>query len=61
MSFTNFTTNQSHSFGGEFLELVKDEKIKYNDKFDDPNLPGVITATIILKKVSCGTDLNIVQ
>jgi len=61
MSFTNFTTGKSHSFGGEFLELTPHERIRYTDKFDDPNLPGVIHVTITMKKVSCGTDLNIVQ
>ena len=61
MSFTNFTNNKSHSFGGEFLELVPDEKIKYSDKFDDVNLPGVMITTVILKKVSCGTDVTITQ
>jgi uncharacterized protein YndB with AHSA1/START domain len=61
MSFTNFTTGKSHSFGGEFLELVPHERLRYTDKFDDPNLPGVITVTVALKKVSCGTDLHIVQ
>lgn len=61
MSFTNFTTGNSHSFGGEFLELIPNEKIIYTDKFDDPNLPGTIKTTIILKKVSCGTDVNITQ
>jgi uncharacterized protein YndB with AHSA1/START domain len=61
MSFTNFTTQQSHSFGGEYLELVPNEMLRYTDKFDDPNLPGVIHVTISLKPVSCGTDLSIVQ
>ena len=61
MSFTNFTNGQSHSFGGTFLELVPHERIRYTDKFDDPNLPGEIQVTIDLKKVSCGTELNIVQ
>lgn len=61
MSFTNFTTGDSHSFGGEYLELVPDELIRYTDKFDDPNLPGVMQATISLKQVSCGTELSIVQ
>jgi uncharacterized protein YndB with AHSA1/START domain len=61
MSFTNFTTGSSHSFGGEYLELVPHERLRYTDKFDDPNLPGVITVTITLKKVSCGTELNIEQ
>jgi len=61
MSFTNFTTGNGHSFGGEFLELVPHERIRYTDKFDDPHLPGVITVTVTLKKVSCGTELNVVQ
>ena len=61
MSFTNFTTGKSHSFGGKYLELVPHERLRYSDKFDDPNLPGEIQVTINLKKVSCGTDVNIVQ
>jgi uncharacterized protein YndB with AHSA1/START domain len=61
MSFTNFGTGQSHSFSGEFLELVPHERLCYTDKFDDPNLPGVITVTVTLKKVMCGTELNIEQ
>jgi uncharacterized protein YndB with AHSA1/START domain len=61
MSFTNFTTGHSHSFGGEYLELVPNERIRHTDKFDDPNLPGVMTVTVSLKAVSCGTELNIVQ
>jgi uncharacterized protein YndB with AHSA1/START domain len=61
MSFTNFSTGKSHSFGGEYLELVPHERIRYSDRFDDPNLPGEIQTTITLKKVSCGTELNIVQ
>ena len=61
MSFTNFTTGNSHSFGGEYLELVPNERIRYTDRFDDPNLPGEMQTTITLKKVSCGTELNIVQ
>ena len=61
MSFTNFTTRQSHSFGGEYLELVPNERIRHTDKFDDPNLPGVMHVTISLKKVAMGTELNIVQ
>ena len=61
MSFTNFTTRQSHSFGGEYLELVPNELLRYTDKFDDPNLPGVMQVKISLKPVSCGTDLSIVQ
>ena len=61
MSFTNFTTGHSHSFGGEYLELVPHERLRYTDKFDDPNLPGVITVTVTLQKVSCGTELSIEQ
>ncbi len=61
MSFTNFTTGNSHSFGGTYLELVPHERIRYTDKFDDPNLPGEMQTTITLKKVSCGTELNVVQ
>ena len=61
MSFTNFTTGTSHSFGGEYLELTPHERIRYTDKFDDPNLPGEMQTTIDLKQVSCGTELNIVQ
>ena len=61
MSFTNFTTGQSHSFGGEYLELVPHERIRHTDKFDDPNLPGEMQVTVALKKVFCGTELNIVQ
>lgn len=61
MSFTNFTTGQGHSFGGEYLELVPNERVRYTDKFDDPNLPGVMQATVSLKAVSCGTELNVVQ
>jgi uncharacterized protein YndB with AHSA1/START domain len=61
MSFTNFTTGKSHSFGGEYLELVLHERICYTDKFDDPNLPGVMKVTILLEKVSCGTEVNITQ
>ncbi|HKW31106.1 MAG TPA: SRPBCC family protein [Verrucomicrobiae bacterium] len=61
MSFTNFGTGRSHSFGGTYVELVPNERIRYTDKFDDPNLPGQMQATITLKKVFCGTELNIVQ
>lgn len=61
MSFTNFTTQNSHSFGGEYYELVPNEKIRYGDKFDDPNLPGQMQTTVTLKAVSCGTEINIVQ
>ncbi len=61
MSFTNFGSGTSHSFGGEYLELVPHERIRYTDKFDDPNLPGVMTVTVSVKKVLCGTELNVVQ
>ena len=61
MSFTNFTNGQSHSFGGSYRELVPSEKIRYTDVFDDPNLPGEMQTTIVLKPVSCGTDIEIVQ
>ena len=61
MSFTNFTTGKSHSFGGRYLEMKPSELIRYTDKFDDPNLPGEMQTTVTLKKVSCGTELNVVQ
>jgi len=61
MSFTNFTNGQSHSFGGEYLELVPNERIRHTDKFDDPNLPGEMQVTISLKKVMIGTELNVIQ
>src|SRR5437763_12162453 len=61
MSFSNFTTGSSHSFGGEYLEIVPNERIRYTDRFDDPNLPGVIEVTVILKPVSVGTEINIEQ
>ena len=61
ISFTNFTTEKSHFFGGEYLELVPNELIRYTDQFEDPNLPGVIFVTVSLKAVSCGTELNVVQ
>ena len=61
MSFTNFTTQQSHAFGGEYLELIPNERIRYTDRFDDPGLPGLMTVTVTLTAVSCGTDLAIVQ
>lgn len=60
-SFTNFTTGQSHSFGGTYLELVPNERIRYTDKFDDPNLPGEMQGTISLRQVSCGTELSVLQ
>jgi uncharacterized protein YndB with AHSA1/START domain len=61
MSFTNLGTGHSHSFGGEYLELVPNERIRHTDSFDDPNLPGAMQVTVTLKKVSCGTELDIVQ
>jgi uncharacterized protein YndB with AHSA1/START domain len=61
MSFTNFGTGASHSFGGKYLELVPGEKLRYTDKFDDPNMPGEMTVNVTLKKVICGTEMNIVQ
>ena len=61
MSFRNFTTGHSHAFGGEYVELIPGERLRYTDKFDDPNLPGEIVVTVTLKKVSVGTDLSIVQ
>jgi uncharacterized protein YndB with AHSA1/START domain len=61
MSFRNFTTGQSHSFVGKYLELLPGERLRYTDKFDDPNLPGEIEVTVTLKKVLCGTEVNIVQ
>jgi uncharacterized protein YndB with AHSA1/START domain len=61
MAFTNFTSGSSHSFGGEYLELVPHVRIRYTDKFDDPNLPGSMQVTISLQQVSCGTELNITQ
>lgn len=61
MSFTNFTTGHSHSFGGEYLELVPNERIRHTDKFDDPNLPGEMRTTISLKQVLVGTEVSIVQ
>ena len=61
MSFTNFSTGNGHSFGGEYLEIVPNERIRYTDRFDDPNLPGVIEVTVQLKPVSCGTEVHIEQ
>lgn len=61
MSFTNFTTGKSHSFGGTYIDLVPNERIRYTEKFDDPNLPGEMQTTITLRKVSCGTEVSIVQ
>src|SRR6187397_2925813 len=61
MSFTNFTTKKSHSFGGKYLELVPGERLRYSDRFEDPNLPGEMITTVAIKPVSCGIDLNVVQ
>lgn len=61
MSFRNFTTGKSHSFGGKYLELVPNQKLRYTDVFDDPNLPGEMQVTVTLKAVSVGTDIQIVQ
>jgi uncharacterized protein YndB with AHSA1/START domain len=61
MSFTNFTSGNGHSFGGRYLEMKPNELIRYTDKFDDPNLPGEMQVTVTFKKVSCGTELTIVQ
>ena len=61
MAFRNFTTGNSHSFGGRYLELTPDERIRYTDQFDDPNLPGEMVTTVTLRAVACGAELNIVQ
>ena len=61
MSFTNFTSGHGHSFGGEYRELVPNERVRYSDKFDDPTLPGEMETTVVLRQVSCGTELNITQ
>ena len=61
MSFTNFSTGHGHSFGGEYRELVPNARIRYTDKFDDPNLPGEMDTTVTLTAVSCGTEMNVVQ
>ena len=61
MSFTNFSTGSSHSFGGQYLELVENQRIRYDDSFDDPGLPGAMEVTVVLTEVSCGTELNITQ
>jgi len=61
MSFRNFTTGNGHSFGGRYLELVPNERLRYTDKFDDPNMPGEMTVTVSLRKVAVGTELTIVQ
>ena len=60
-TFQNFTNGQSHSFGGEYLELVPHERLRYTDTFDDPNMPGTLTVTVTLKKVMVGTEMNVVQ
>jgi uncharacterized protein YndB with AHSA1/START domain len=61
MSFTNFSTGGGHSFGGEYLELVPNERILHTDRFDDPNLPGTMQTTVVLKKAFCGTELHVMQ
>jgi uncharacterized protein YndB with AHSA1/START domain len=61
MSFTNFTSGKSHSFGGKYIELVENKSLRYSDEFDDPNLPGEMITTITIKQVSCGSDVSIVQ
>ncbi len=61
MSFTNFSTGKSHSFGGKYIELTPHERIRYTDQFDDPNMPGEMQVTVSLGKVACGTDLTVVQ
>lgn len=61
MSFTHFASGQRHSFGGDYLELVPGERLRYTDTFDDPNLPGTMTTTVTLRPVACGTELSIVQ
>ena len=61
MSFTNFTTGKSHSFGGKYIELVENKSIRYSDQFDDPNMPGEMITTVTIKQVSCGSDVTIIQ
>ncbi len=61
MSFTNFSSGNGHSFGGKYLELVPGKRIRYTDKFDDPNMPGEMTVTVLLKQVVCGTEIEITQ
>lgn len=61
MSFTNFTTGHSHSFGGQYVELAANERLRYTDRFDDPNLPGEMQVAVVLTRVSCGTGIEIVQ
>lgn len=61
MSFTNFSTGNSHAFGGTYVELVENERLRYTDRFDDPNLPGEMQTTVTLMRVSCGTEVNVLQ
>ena len=61
MSFTNFTTGQAHAFGGEYLELVPNERLRYTDVFEDPNMPGTMETTVVMRAVSCGTEVQIEQ
>ena len=61
MSFTNFNTGKSHSFGGKYIELIDNERLVITDEFDDPSLPGTMKTTVTLKKVFCGTEINIIQ
>ena len=61
MSFSNFSTGNGHAFGGDYLELIPDELIRYTDRFDDPNLPGTMEVTVRLKQVICGTEIDITQ
>ena len=61
MSFTNFTTGKSHSFGGKYIEVVENKSIRYSDQFDDPNMPGEMITTVTIKQVSCGSDVTIIQ
>jgi uncharacterized protein YndB with AHSA1/START domain len=61
MTFTNFTTGNGHSFGGEYLEIIPNERLKYSDQFDDPNLPGQMITTIVFRKVLCGTEILATQ
>lgn len=61
MSFTNFTTGDTHAFGGDYIEVVPNERLVYSDRFDDPNLPGEMKTTLTLRTISCGTELNILQ
>jgi len=61
MSFTNFTTGHSHSFGGEYVELIPNQRLRYTDRFDDPNMPGQMQTTVSIKQVSCGVELHVTQ